>query len=173
MGSAGRMQVGIEIISLVAIAVLITYNFSTGSTKGDKMMGSAGRREIGIVIKGKDYTIRELDLDGYGMLENFITTKHVRLYRESAIGVDPEKVEEAVMKIITKTFTAEELGAQTATSDCAKFVAFLCLRHNPGVTRENVGEIVTMDNIKEITTAIDAMGDDDEANPPEKEQESP
>ena len=146
---------------------------SKRNNKGDKKMGSAGRREIGIELNGKKYTIRELDLDAYGEIENFVKTKHVRLYRESARGVDPDKVEEMAIKIIKTSLSPEELGEQTSTIDCLLFSAYLGLKHNEGVTREKINEIVDMSNLDEVTNALEGMGEEDDENPPEAETESP
>jgi hypothetical protein len=135
-------------------------------------MGSGSRREVGIELKGKTYTVRELGLDEYGKIENFVKSKYARLYRESAAGLDPEKLEEQIMKTLKTAITPEELAAEMSATDCVAYVAYLSLRHNPGVTRDNISEIVDVDSIRQISAIIDSMGDDDE-NPPEAETESP
>lgn len=148
-------------------------NFSSLATKGDKTMGSAGRREIEIEIGDKTYTVRELDLNAYGEIENFVKTKHARLYRESAVGVDPDRVDKAVMKIIKTSYTPEELGEEMSATDCVVFVAYQGMKHNPGMTFAAFIETLDMSDIGRIGEIIDAMGDDDEVNPPETEMESP
>jgi hypothetical protein len=141
--------------------------------KGDKTMGSAGRREIGIEIEGVTYTVRELDLHAYGLIENFLKTKRAKLYRESSVGMDPGTVNEMVMKIIKTDISAEELGAEATSIDCVVYTAYLSMKHNPGITRENFGEIVSMDDINRIGDIIDSMGEDDDVNPPEAVAENP
>jgi hypothetical protein len=142
-------------------------------------MGSGARREIEIEISGKKYTVRELDLDAYGEIENFVKTKRARMYRESAAGMDPDRVDGKVMEIIKSNITPEELGEETSATDCVAFAAYLSMRHNPGITRENFGEVVGMDDIGRIGDIIDSMGEDGEAageddeNPPEAEAGSP
>lgn len=150
--------------------------------KGDKMgtTESAERREIEVELRGKNYTIRELDMKAYGDMENFIKSRNVRIYRENSEGVDPELVEASVMKILRSTYTPEELGDEMSTPGCLEYVAYLALRHNPGVTRESVSEIADIDNIQEITTALQGIGGDDDPkdeaqegdpeNPPETEE---
>lgn len=134
-------------------------------------MGSAGRREIGIEIGDKTYTVREFDLDAYGQLENFVKTKHARIYRESAVGVDPDRVDKAVMKIIKTSFTPEELGEEMEATDCVIFVAYQGMKHNPGMTFETFIETVDTSDISRIGDIMNAMGEDE--NPPETEAESP
>lgn len=136
-------------------------------------MGSGGRREIGIEIKGKEYTVREFDLDVYGDAENFVKAKYARLFRESAGKMSPKKVNEEVMKILRTSYTADELAEEMSATDCVVFVAYLAMRHNPGMTFEIFCKTVEMSDVATIGDIIDGMGDDDEVNPPEKEAESP
>lgn len=136
-------------------------------------MGSGARREIGIEIGGKTYTVRELDLDGYGEVENFVKTKRARLFRESAGNMPPKKVNEEVVKIIRTNITGKELGEESQAIDCGLFIAYLAMRHNQGITRENIAGIVGMETAQRVSDILDAMEDDDEVNPPEAETESP
>lgn len=138
------------------------------------------RREVEITLKGKLYTIRELDLKAYGDAENYIRSNHIQIYRESAKDTDPKLREEIVSKMIRESYTPEELGAAMAAPSASEYVAYLSLRHNTGVTRESIAAIVDMGNISEVNSSIAALqsdGDQDDednsGNPPEKEQSIP
>lgn len=135
---------------------------------------SVTRREIEIELKGKKYTIRELRLKEYGDAENFIRSMHVDLYRNSAEGVDPDKIEETVAKMIRAPYTPEELGEIMASPSCSEFVVYLSLRHNEGVTRENISEIVDLTNVSEVNEIIQALqGEDEDESPPETAETKP
>jgi hypothetical protein len=136
-------------------------------------MGSADRREIGIEIGDKTYTVRELDLDAYGAIENFIKTKYAKLFRESAGDMPTEEVNEEVMKIIKTSYTPEELGEEMDATDCVVFMAYQGMKHNEGMTYENFIGTVGMSDIGTIGDIINSMGEDEEVNPPEPETESP
>ena len=118
-----------------------------------------------IELKEKPYTLLELDLEELGEVENFVKSKYARLYRQSADGVDPVEREKAVRDILRTSYTAEELNKEMVAYDVLYYVVYLMLRHNPGVTRAGMSEIVDQSNIQLITTAMDSFGDEDE-NPP-------
>lgn len=139
----------------------------------EKKPESAARREIEIELKGKTYTVRELDLAAYGEAENWVKSEHIRLYRENSVGVDPDKVEETVSKMIKSSYTPEELGAAVAAPSAAEFVAYLSLRHNPGITRETIGDIVDLDNIGFLNIVIQSLQEDEiPVDPPPENQEN-
>lgn len=136
--------------------------------------GNAGRRELPVELKGKKVTVRELDLKAYGEIENFVKAKHARLFRLTAIGMKPKEINKEIMKIIKSSFTPEELANEMSASDCVFFMAYLAIRHNKGVTEENVGDILDISNLNDVTSLVDAMSDDKESevNPPEGDQAS-
>ena len=131
---------------------------------------NAARGKVEIELKGKKYTLLELDLDEYGEMENFIKSKYARLYRQSADDVEPEEREAMVIKILKTPYTPEELAQEMNAVDCVSYAAYLMLRHNSGVTRESVKALVDQSTISVIRTAIDSFGEDEES-PPEATQE--
>lgn len=146
-----------------------------------KTGSNAARREMPIELKGKKYTVRELDLDAYGEIENFVRAKYARLFRQSAIGMKPKDVNTEVMKIIRLRFTPEELGEEMSAADCIAFVGYLAIRHNPGITLENVYDILDQSNLGEVSDLVDAMSgedapddeaEDDDVNPPKADKKS-
>lgn len=142
-------------------------------------MGTSGNAERGKVVlelKGKNYDLLELDLKELGEIENFIKSKYARLYRESAQGVDLKEREDRVIEILRKPYSAEELQKEMNAYDCVLYVAYLMLKGNPGVTFENITDIVDQSNIEIVSTAMNSFSDVEEgdtANPTEKQQAEP
>ncbi len=135
-------------------------------------MGSAGNAERGKVeveLKGKTYTVLELDLQELGEMENFVKSKYARLYRQSADGVKPAEREKQVMKILREPIDADRLSEEMTAYDCLYYAAYLMLQYNPGVTRDTMKDIVDQGNLHIINTAMGAFGGgEDEGNPPEE-----
>lgn len=137
--------------------------------------GNAERKEIEITLNGKRYTIRGLDLKAYGDAENFIRSNHIKAYRDSAKGVDPALVEQTVTTMVRAAYSPEELGECMAAPSMSEYVAYLSLRHNPGVTRASIGKIVDLSNVAKVNGIISALqrgdeagaeGEDEVENPP-------
>lgn len=123
------------------------------------------RGKVEIELKGKPYNLLELDLKELGDLENFIKSKYAKLYRQSAEGVAPKEREKTVRDILRTKYTTAQLNKEMAAYDVLYYVIYLMLRHNPGVTRENLSNIVDQSNVQIVTTAMDSFGEDAE-NPP-------
>lgn len=132
--------------------------------------GNTGRRSAIVNIKGVDYTVHELLIDDYGEIENFIKTKYVRLYRESAAGLDPDEIHKRVMEILKTDISAEELQEQMDSTDCQLFVGYLAMRGS-GITLEASRQILDADALNLVSEAVNAMGDDNDGNPTQANQE--
>jgi hypothetical protein len=85
--------------------------------------GDTGRREQEIELNGKKYSVREFDLDELGEIENFIRSKHAKLYREASQGIDPAQIEHTVMKIVKTALSTDELAAEMTSGDCVMDMA--------------------------------------------------
>ena len=94
---------------------------------------NAARHEVEIELKGKTYTIRELDLKAYGDMENHLRSQHIKAYREAAVGVDQALVEETVVKLVKASYSDEELAEGMSSPTSLEYVAYLALRDNPDV----------------------------------------
>lgn len=143
--------------------------------KGDRKMGTQGNAERGKVeveLKGKKYTLLELDLKELGELENFIRSKYAKLYRDSADGVKPSEREKRVLEILRTTYSADDLNVEMQAYDALYYVAYLMIRNNAGVTMDSLENIIDQGNFHVITTAMDSFSGDTE-NPPEPTAESP
>lgn len=141
-------------------------------------MGSAGNAERGkieVELKGKTYTVLELDLQELGEMENFIKSKYARLYRQSADGVKPAEREKQVMKILRTPIDGDRLSEEMDAYDCLYYAAYLMLQHNQGVTLDTMKDIIDQGNLHIINTAMSAFGggEDDEDPPETTEQEIP
>lgn len=127
-----------------------------------KVSGNITHREVEIELDGKTYTVRAFGLDDYGRIENFIKSKYAKLYRESAEGLDPEKVEQTVREILKEKYTPEELAEEQNAVDCLVYMAYLMMRHNKGITRDNFSEVATLSNLGIIRGAMDEVSVDAE-----------
>lgn len=135
---------------------------------------NATRGKVDIMLKGKSYTVLELDLKELGDVENFVKSKYAKLYRQSAEGVDPEQREKRVMEILKTSYTAEELNTEMTAYDVLYYVCYLVLRHNPGVMLESMSGLVDQSNIAVVTTAMESFSPEGEedGNPPEVAEEN-
>jgi len=123
--------------------------------------GNTERRTVDIPILGGTYTVKELTLGAQGEIENFIRSKYMRLYRESAIGMDPDEIHKRVMEILRADISIEELKDQMDTADCQLFVAYIAIRDNPDITLQNYQDILDADAVVAISDAVGGMSDDD------------
>lgn len=129
--------------------------------------GSAARREVTVTIRDKNYTVKELTLGNYGEIENFIKSKYVRLYRESAVGLDPDEIHKRVMEILRTDVDPDELTDQMDATDTKLFVAYLAVRDNTEITLENYQELLDTDEVNIIAEAVNGLGSDEENAPDE------
>lgn len=134
--------------------------------------GNAERGSTEIELRGKKYTVLELDLRELGDIANFIKSKYARLYRASAEGMKPKEREAAVREILRTKYTPDELNEEMSEFDVVHYVAFLSLRNNPGVTMENIDKILNQGNLDILVTAMNSFGDVT-INPPKVEEETP
>ncbi len=125
------------------------------------------RRSVEIELGGKKYTVRELELDDIGEIENMIRSRNARLYRDISGDLDPELREQGVMKLLKSVVTEEEYSAEMTSGDCIMYAAYLMMRHNPGVTREAMPRIVSRKNLHVVKTAMQSA-EGDEGNDEDK-----
>lgn len=140
-------------------------------------MGTAGsteRRSVTIEIHGKPCVVRELTIADHGEIENFIKSKYVRLYRESAGAIDPDELHKRIMEILKTDISVDEMKEQMDATDVQMFTAYLAISSNPDVTLETYRDFLDADVITLISVAVGGMSDDEEdsVNPPKAEAES-
>lgn len=140
-------------------------------------MGSAGsteRRWVEIELHGKSCIVKELTIGDQGEIENFIKSKYMRLYRESAAGIDSDEVHKRVVEILKTDISVDEMREQMDSVDVQLFTAYLAISSNPSITRDNYQELLDLDAINAVAEAVNGMADDveDDVNPPEAEAAS-
>lgn len=133
--------------------------------------GNTARRTTVVNISGTDYTVKELLLDHYGEIEDFVKTKYVKLYRESAVGLDPDEIHKRVMEILKSDVGIEELKEQMKSAPVQLFTAYIAIRDNPGITLEICKDLLDSEAVDRISEAVNALGDDGDENPPQGDQE--
>lgn len=141
---------------------------------GSSTPGDAARKSVDVVLRGDNYTVRELTLDDYGEIENFLRTKYVRLYREFSSGIDPDELHKRTMEILRRDISVEELQEQMDSTDVSLFAAYLTIRDNPGMTFDKARELLDTDTITIVSEAVDGLsGGEEEADPPAADQDDP
>lgn len=147
------------------------YSKSLLNEKGIDMgttPGSAARREVTVTIRDKNYTVKELTLGNYGEVENFIKSKYVRLYRGSALDLDPDEIHKRVMEILRTDVDSDELMDQFDATDTKVFIAYLAVRDNTEITLENYQELLDTDEVNIIAEAVNGLASDEENAPDEE-----
>lgn len=130
--------------------------------------GSAARREVTVSIRDKNYTVKEITLGNYGEVENFIKSKYVRLYRESAAGSDPDETHKRIMEILRTDVDSDELTDQMDATDVKLFVAYLAVRDNADITLANYEDMLDTDEVNIIAEAVNGLASDEETAPDEE-----
>jgi len=134
--------------------------------------GSVARRNVEIELKGKKYVAVEPDINELAMFESHIKSKRVEVFLEACQNVTFPDKHETIQKILQTSIENDELQAELTTLDGVRYMTYLILRGNPGVTLEGIGEIVDLSNIADVMAVIDSLGGEEE-DPPLETAESP
>jgi len=134
------------------------------------------RKHTTIKLGGKDFVFSELSISDFAQFQAKIVkeqekTRDKRRERliaeaEKIGGIDPLKI----LEQLDKPITDEDIEAEMDTVEGMGYLIYLSLKYSlPGITEEQVGEIVGISNLEEITAAIvpmpaDKKKTDSEAN---------
>jgi hypothetical protein len=111
-------------------------------------------------IKGKEYKLSVLTIDDLADFEKRV--KDERL--EKAIGslqkakVDPETIAKAAENMLNKELTIEQLQEAMGTVSGTRYLLWCALKQNHDVKLENMGDLVDLDNIDDVTGIIQNLG---------------
>ena len=114
-------------------------------------------RSVTMEIQGKDYTLKELTVDGLADFENFVRSQRLKIFMAAVEGMDPEEVSAARMDILRATLRGADLDSEMNTINGGRYIIYLALRDNPGVTLASMSELITLENLGTILDAVNAL----------------
>ena len=133
--------------------------------------GSASRKSVEIELKGKKYTVLEPNINELAMFESYVRSSRLALYLDAAKNIDSKERQEMVQAILKTPIEGEDIQAELQSLDGMRYMLFLVMRHNPGITHESMGDLIDLSNLKEVSSILDGFGEE-ETNPPLPDQES-
>jgi len=134
--------------------------------------GSIARRSIEVELKGKKYILNEPDITELALFESHIKSQRLELFLGASKNMPPEDRQGAINAILKTPIDPEEIGAELSSIEGVRYMAYLVLKDNPGVTLEGMGEIVYLANLGDVIAILDGLGGEDE-NPPQETAASP
>jgi len=130
-------------------------------------------RSVTITIKGKEYTLRELDYDCLASFETFIRSQRLKIVSEAMAGADSEERSAARMDVLRTPIEGSEIDKEMMTFNGARYIIWLAMQDNPGVTQAAVNKLVDLDNFSEILDAVTALGVSEDSPPAPAAEASP
>lgn len=117
-----------------------------------QMTGQPVECEIG----GKTYKLSPLTVGDFAALEGYIRNKRIAEYRKACDGLDPVIIATGIEHIIKDTV---EAAGDNSISTTVYLLWRSLAKSDSKITIEQVGELVTLQNMQEITGVIRALGD--------------
>jgi hypothetical protein len=106
-------------------------------------------------IGGKLYKLAPLTVGDFAALEAHIRNRHIAEYRAACEGLDPVIIATGIEHIIKDSIDS---AGDSSISSTVFLLHRSISKHDPAVTLEAVGEMVTLVNMQEITGIIRALG---------------
>lgn len=134
--------------------------------------GSVARRSIEVTLKGKAYVAYEPDIDELALFESHIKSTRLDMFLKVSESMDATARQETISNILKTPIENEEIQAELTTLDGVRYMTYLILKENPGVTLEGMRDIVDLSNISEVIAILDGLGGED-VDPQTATPESP
>ena len=133
---------------------------------GSTTPGGVARRSLKLTLKGKEYVAFEPDINELAMFESHIKSTRLETFLNASGGMEPADRQEAISAILKTSISSDEIQAELTSLDGVRYMSYLILKSNPGVTLEGMGDIIDLSNIGDVIAVLDSLGaDEDEENP--------
>lgn len=113
---------------------------------------------ISVEIKGKTYDLAILNLKDLAEFEGYIRSQRLKQFLSASNGLDPLEKRGMVTSILQMAISEDEVVAEMGSISGACFLLYRALRHNPGIELDNMGDLVDLQNLPEITAILQAIG---------------
>lgn len=121
----------------------------------------ARRRTIEIDIKGEPYTLTEFSARDLASFEEHILSKRVRQFRQSSEGMDEIERLNTMSTMVKTGMPVTEIFDEMNTMSGALFLLHASLAHtHPDMTIDDVGDLLDMTNLTEISVLLQSLGAD-------------
>jgi len=125
----------------------------------EKSLSDVTGKGIKIEIRGKEYELSVLTIDDLAEFESYIKSQRLRSFLEATEGLDEKIRIEGISKITSMHLTPEEMTEEMRSISGTRFFLWCSLRKkNPDIKLEEMGKLVDLDNLGEITTIINSIG---------------
>lgn len=135
-------------------------------------IGSVARRSIEVTLKDKVYTAMEPDIDELALFESHIKSQRLKMFLEASNGMKPADKQAIIQDILKTPIESDEIQVELTSLDGVRYMTYLILKANPGVTLESMGDIVDLSNIGDVIAILDGLGGED-TDPQAAATESP
>ena len=131
----------------------------------DSLSNAAG---VGVAmnIAGKEYRIKPLTVRDLAEFEGYVRSKRLRTFMEAAEGLPAAEKSEIIRSIVGNPPTGDDVSREMETLDGVRFLLWKTLaKTSVGMTLDEAGDLVTADNLGEVSTALQAVSGTNEVNP--------
>ena len=128
--------------------------------------GSVARRSLKLTLKGKEYIAFEPDINELAMFESHIKSQRLETFLSASGSMTPADRQGAISAILKESISSDEIQAELTSLDGVRYMSYLILKGNPGVTLDTMGDIIDLSNIGDVIAVLDSLGaDEDEVDP--------
>jgi len=132
------------------------------------MTENIARNEIDVTLKGKKYSIREPNIDELTMFENRVKSDRLKMFMAASGDIELKDRIRMVADILKEPMSANDIQAELTTLSGVRYMLYLVMRHNPDITEDDMGSIVDLSNLAEVSAILDGLGADDSSEVPEE-----
>lgn len=130
-------------------------------------VGNAAGTGVVATIRGKEYTIRPLTVRDLGEFEGWVKGKRLKALMTVAGQLDSGERCKLIHDVAVAQVETRDLIAEMESLEGVTFLLWRVLRRSHAdLTLEQAGDLVGMDNFREIKALVDAISGADESDPP-------
>lgn len=133
----------------------------------DSLANAAGT-PVTITLKGKKYKASPLTIGDLAEFESSIKSERLKVFMEgTAEKLLPEERTKIITDLCSQGIEEAEVVRQMTTLNGARYLLWRSLsKHDKKLTLDDVSNLVSMDNLLEITTIVQSLGGTEAENPP-------
>jgi len=129
----------------------------------DSLADAAGKGVTWTGPDGKVYKIKPLTIGDLAALEGWIKSEKLRCFLEATKDLDPTMRQTSLVDLCSKQPTQDEITYGMTSMEGIRFLMWRSLsKSHPEITLDYIGNMITTDNIAEVSTIIQMGGSVDE-----------
>ena len=124
----------------------------------DSLADAAGKG-LTINIKGKEYELSILTIDDLAEFEKYIKSERLGMFLKIGKDLDSKSRAEAIAAVTSEHLTTKDLAEEMQSMTGTRFFLWRALLHKqPKFKLEEMGKLVDLDNLNEVSTMVQDIG---------------